>query len=112
MVTIEWEARWSGGMKETAVLTQPAEGKVTPRREFARHVRHVSGGSELYRAEVQDSDIVLHLYQSGSGRTEHVRMIHGPSAWKSPDYPKWESFDEAEQELGLSEGALRQAFVM
>lgn len=108
---VEWEARWSGGMHETAILTRPAEGVIIPQGEFARHSRHVSGGSELYRADVEESEIVLHLYISGSGRTQTVRMIHGPAAWKSPDFPRWDSFDEAEQALGLPEGSIGQAFM-
>ncbi len=94
----EWTARWSGGMKEAAVLIR--DGEAFPQSHFARHVRHVPGGSELYRADTDD--IVLLLYQSGSGKTQTAREIGGPRFW--------DNWDVAEGELGLEEGALKRAF--
>lgn len=102
MSKVEWAARWSGEMEERAVLIRG--GAAVPQREFARRVRHIPGGSELYRAYPDDGDIILYLYRSGSGRTENVRMI-----W--PDTGQiWDSFDEAEIALGLVEGSLTEAF--
>ena len=101
---IEWDARWSGGMKECAVLRNVEDGEVLPQRDFARHVRHVEGGSELYRAEVGEGDIVLFLYLSGSGKTQTAGSLYGTE--KGP----WESWDEAESDLGLPEGSLHDAF--
>ena len=97
---MEWEARRSGGMKEAAVLIQ--SGAVVPQAKFARHIRHIPGGSELYRAEVGDSDTVLLLYRSGSGRTETATEVGGELSF--------DSWDAAEQHFGLPEGALNTAF--
>lgn len=98
--TVEWEARWSGGQKECAVLVD--EGKVIPQSEFARHLCHVNGGSEKYKATVQ-SGRVLFLYRSGSGKTETVTDLESKEVWYS--------FYEAECNFDLPEGALWQAFI-
>lgn len=98
--TLEWKARWSGGMKECAVLIR--DGEVTPQADFATHVEHVPGGSELYTAEVAEGDVVLLLYQSGSGKTETVDEVGGEGMWLT-----WSA---AERDLGLERGALREAF--
>lgn len=98
---IEWDARWSGGMKEIAVLIR--DGEVIPQADFARHVGHVAGGSELYRAEVEGSDTILFLYLSGSGKTTTAQELTGAKR-------QWDSWDEAELALGLPEGSLEAAF--
>lgn len=100
-IKVEWKARWSGGMKEAAVLIR--DGKVTPQDKFARHIQHVRGGSELYRADVDNEDTILLLYRSGSGATTTVEELTG-------DKERWENWDEAEQALGLTEGSLDTAF--
>ena len=87
-------------MKESAVKVQGRA--VFPQHQFARHIRHVPGGYELYRAEVRHSEVVLLLYVSGSGKTERATEVGGTREW---DY-----WDDAEKELGLGEGALKTAF--
>ena len=76
--------------------------QVVRQDDFARHVKHVRGGSELYRADVAEGDVVLLLYQSGSGRTRTARILGGDCLG---------DWDEAEQSLGLPEGALEKAFL-
>jgi hypothetical protein len=104
MTTIQYEARWSGGMRECAVLVRGET--VIPQRDFARHIRHVPGGWELYRADVADGEVLLKLYQSGSGKTETACEIGVLAPARS-----WDNWDDAEAALGLPEGALWQAFI-
>ena len=100
MKKVEWDARWCGGMKEAAVkITAQA---VVPQEEFARHIRHISGGSELYRAEAAEGEDILFLYQSGSGKTREARSLLNDRTW--------DSWDEAELSLNLPEGCLEAAF--
>jgi len=98
--SIEWQARRSGGMKESAVLIR--DGTAISQSRFARHIRHVLGGSELYRADVYETDVVLLLYMSGSGRSESASEIGGERYW--------DNWDDAEKALDLPEGALSKAF--
>lgn len=98
---MEWEARWSGGMREAAVLI--TTNSVVPQSEFARHIRHISGGSELYRADPNPEETVLFLYQSGSGRTQTARELASSRTW--------DSWDAAELDFQLPEGSLKQAFL-
>ena len=102
MPKIQWEARWSGGMKESAVLVKD-EGEVIGQNDFARHIRHINGGYELYRAQVETKDVVLLLYVSGSGKTETATELTSQKR-------EWHSWDEAEQALSIKEGALTKAF--
>jgi len=100
-VRVAWDARWSGGPRECAVLVMG--GVVFPQSDFARHIRHINGGFELYRAEINERGAVLFLYQSGSRKTETARELVGERRY-------WGSWDEAEQALGLEAGSLREAF--
>lgn len=97
---LEWRARWSGGMKETAVLVRGTA--VLSQRRFAEHVAHVRGGSERYRAEVEARDFVLLLYESGSGKTRTAQEVGGARFW--------EDWDAAERDLGLPRRSLEGGF--
>jgi ATP-dependent Clp protease ATP-binding subunit ClpA len=92
-------------MNETAVLIK--DGQVISQAAFARHIRHVQGGSELYRYRLQVGEKLLFLYRSGSGKTESAKDLS--TELGSPD-GYWDSWDAAERDLGLPEGALRKAF--
>ena len=100
---IEWSARRSGGgMNESAVLITTA-GTVMEQCQFARHIRHVDGGSELYRYSVSPGEVVLLLYRSGSGKTETASELTG-------DERQFDTWDDAEKELGIPEGSLWEVF--
>jgi len=99
---LDVELRWSGGMKESAILVTP-DNAIYRLADFTRHIRHVSGGYEQYRARFETGDMVLKLYVSGSGRSESVTVISPPGG------KTWRSFDEAERELGLAEGSIQAA---
>jgi hypothetical protein len=88
-------------MKQAAVLLK--DGELVRQSDFARHIRHIPGGKELYRADVEEGDTVLLLYISGSGKTTTAEELTGQGR-------SWYSWDEAEQALGLDEGALDAAF--
>lgn len=99
--TIEWQARRSGGMNESAVLIQ--NGNTIIQADFAKHVRHVNGGYEEYRYKAQPGDTVVLLYRSGSGKTETASELTGAKR-------KWDNWDACEQALGIPFGSLWEVF--
>lgn len=101
---IEWKARWSGGMKEAAVLIR--EGSAHTQSDFARHVEHVPGGYEKYRAEVERDDYVVLLYQSGSGKTQSATSLFGWAYQKS-----WDSWSALADNVGVDIEQIKSAFL-
>ena len=102
--TLEWEAVWSeSGMKQVAVLIR--DGTVTPPPGFASYSgQGLAFLGERHATTVAAGDILLLLYQSGSGKTENAKEIgdHNSRFWMT-----WEA---AERDLNLRPGALQEAF--
>jgi hypothetical protein len=80
--------------------------QIVPQLRFGRRVGIDPDGTERYRVAVAANEIVLFLDErgQGTGRTRQIETLAGCP------HRRWPNWSEAERDLGLRGGVLKNAF--